>query len=61
MLPTNVKDLILATPVPFTNRGADRLVWAGSARGGFDVKSAYMLAVESNKTPPLAGRVDLEN
>lgn len=53
VLPTDVKDLILATPVPFTNRGANRLVWAGSARGGFDIKSAYMLAVDSNKIPPL--------
>ena len=53
ILPTDIKDLILATPVPLTNRGADRLVWTGSARGGFDVKSAYKLAIDYNKMPSL--------
>ena len=47
-LPMDIKNLILATPVPITSRGSNRLVWAGSTKGGFDVKSAYNLAEHPN-------------
>ena len=47
-LPLDIKNLILATPVSITSRGIDRLVWVGSTRGGFDVKSAYKLAEHTN-------------
>ena len=48
VLPVDIKNLILATLVSITSKGTDRLVWAGSARGGFDVKSAYKLADHTN-------------
>ena len=49
-----IKNLIPATPVSITSRGADRLVWAGSTRGGFDFKSAYNLVDNSNLLPALS-------
>ena len=54
VLPVEIKSLIQATPVSITSRGADRLVWAGSTRAGFDVKSAYNLVDNSNLLPALS-------
>ena len=54
VLPVEIKNLIQATPVSITSRGADRLVWAGSTRGDFDVKSAYNLVDNSNLVPALS-------
>ena len=47
-LPMDIKNLILATLVLITSRGSNRLVWAGSTKGGFDVKSAYNLVEHPN-------------
>ena len=54
MLPMEIKNLIQATPMLITSRGTDTLVWAGSARGGFDVKSAYNLVDHTNLLPALS-------
>ena len=54
VLPVDIKNLILATPVSITSKRTDRLVWAGSAKGGFDVKSAYKLADHTNYMPTLS-------
>lgn len=54
MTPANIKNLILAIPKSITSRGTDRLVYEGSAIGGFDVKSAYKLAVDTNNMPSLS-------
>lgn len=54
VLPADIKELILATLVSITSRGTDRLVWTGSAKGGFEVKSVYKLAVDTNTMPFLS-------
>ena len=54
MLLVDIKNLILVTLVSITSRGADKSVWAGSTRGGFDVKSAYKLAEHTNYMPALS-------
>ena len=56
MLPVDIKNLILATSVSISSKGIDRLVWAGSARRGFDVKSAYKLVDHTNYMPALSNR-----
>ena len=56
MLPVDIKNLILATPVSITSRGTDRLVWVGSTKGGFDIKSAYKLAEHTNYMLALSTR-----
>lgn len=53
-LPADIKELILAMLMSITSIKTDRLVWAGSAKGEFDVKSAYKLAVDINTTPSLS-------
>ena len=43
-LPNEVLRDIMATPIPFSARFEDKLAWKHSARGDFDLKSAYLLA-----------------
>ena len=43
-----VKGLICAIPMSTLGGGSDKLAWAGSSNGSFDVKSAYGLAMESS-------------
>ena len=38
-----VKGLICAIPMSTLGGGSDKLAWAGSSNGSFDVKSAYGL------------------
>ena len=44
MFPTDLKDTIQAVPVPLYSRGNDQMAWKYSSKGGFDLKSAYVLA-----------------
>ena len=44
MFPTDLKDTIQAVPVPLYSRGNDQMAWKYSSKGGFDMKSAYVLA-----------------
>lgn len=54
VLPADIRDLIQAIPMSITSKGSDRLAWMGSAKGGFDVKSAYSLSVDSTIMPPFS-------
>ena len=54
VLPVDIRDLIQAIPMSITSKGSDRLAWMGSAKGGFDVKSAYSLSVDSTIMPPFS-------
>ena len=52
VLPADIRDLIQAIPMSITSKGSDRLAWMGSAKGGFDVKSACSLSIDSTIMPP---------
>ena len=43
MIPSEVKLMIQAIPIPFTGRGSDSLAWRYNPRGIFDLRSAYKL------------------
>ena len=47
-LQDEVKGLICAIPMSTLGGGSDKLAWAGSSNGSFDVKSAYGFAMESS-------------
>ena len=47
-LPDEVKGLICAIPISTLGGGVDKLAWAGSSNGSFDVKSTYGIAMESS-------------
>ncbi|KAL0003965.1 hypothetical protein SO802_011526 [Lithocarpus litseifolius] len=49
-LPDEVKGLIRAIPTSTLGGGSDKLAWAGSPNGLFDVKSAYGITMESSNT-----------
>ena len=53
-LPQEIKMMIQATPIAFTSKGSDRLSWANSLKGTFDLKSAYKIAI-GIKDPPFFG------
>ena len=44
-IPLEIKSMIQAIPVTILSRGADKLIWAGSPQGTFDLRSAYRLAM----------------
>lgn len=44
-IPDNVSTKLKATPVSLAARGQDRLTWGMSTHGGFELKSAYKLAI----------------
>ena len=44
-LPHDVKTMIQATPIALTSRGVDKLAWAESPKGTFELKSAYNIAM----------------
>ena len=52
-LPSQVKSIIQATPIPVTSRGQDKLAWSGNPKGIFDLKSAYSIVMKEDSTPPL--------
>ena len=55
-LPTRVKAIIQAIPIPITSRGQDRLAWSGNSRGNFDLRSAYSIATTDVDTPLFSSR-----
>ena len=44
-IPLEIKRIIQTIPVTILSRGADKLIWAGSPQGTFDLRSAYRLAM----------------
>ena len=54
-LPQHVLSEIKATPISIAARGEDRLVWAVSASGDFDLKGAYKLANEKEESNQVFG------
>ena len=46
---------IMATPIPFSAIFEDRLAWKYSAKGDFDLKSEYLLAMDSIGDAPFKG------
>ena len=60
-LPEEVKKELQATPISYVRRNEDRLAWKPSPRGSFDLKSAYLLAIDPLLDPVSQGRkVDME-
>ena len=55
-LPEEVKREIQATPIPFVRRNEDRLAWKLSPRGSFELKSAYLLAIDPLPDPGFQGK-----
>ena len=51
-LPEDIRLMIRATPLAFTSRGRDKLVWNGTSQGVFDLKSAYKLSMSSEESQP---------
>ena len=46
--------LMVAWIGPIIARGDDKLVWKLSSKGGFEMRSAYLLATNSLEDPPLS-------
>ena len=51
-LPSQVKSIIQATPIPFMSRGQDKLAWSSNSRGIFDLRSAYSIVMKKDFAPP---------
>ena len=56
IFPDEVLGDIMATPIPFSVKIEDRLAWKYSAKGDFDLKSAYLLAIDSMGDAPFKGQ-----
>ena len=54
-LPQNIKAEIQGTPIPIMVRGGDKLVWKFSPKGGFEMRSAYLLTTNSLEAPSFSG------
>ena len=50
-LPLDIKMLIQATPIVITSRGCDKIAWADSLQGNFNLKSAYRIAMGHEESP----------
>lgn len=55
VLPCEIIDELKATPIPLITRMEDRLAWKYLPRGGFDLKSAYLLTIDSRGDAPFKG------
>ena len=44
-MPVDIKRMMLAIPTTILGGGIDKLAWASSPHGSFDMKSAYRLAM----------------
>ena len=55
VLPYEIIDELKATPIPLITRVEDKLAWKFSPRGGFDLKSAYLLTIDSRGDAPFKG------
>ena len=60
-LPQNIKAEIQGTPIPIMARGGDKLVWKFSPKGGFEMRSAYLLTTNSLEAPLFLWKLDLES
>ena len=56
IFPEEVFNNIKATPIPFSANLKDRLAWKYSAKGDFEMKSAYGLATNSLRDAPFNGK-----
>ena len=50
-LPLDIKLLIQATPIAITSRGCDKIAWADSPQGTFNLSSAYRIAMGHEESP----------
>ena len=55
VLPYEIIDELKATPIPLITRVEDKLAWKFSPKGGFDLKSAYLLTIDSRGDAPFKG------
>ena len=55
VLPSEIINELKATPTPKFAQVEDRLAWKYSPRGGFDLKSAYLLSIDSRGDAPFKG------
>ena len=55
IFPDEILRDIMATPIPFSARFEDKLAWKYSAKGDFELKSAYGLATDSLRDAPFNG------
>ena len=53
--PSKIKEVIQAVPTPLVARNGDKMAWKHSANGGFDMKSAYLLASNTRNTELFLG------
>ena len=54
-LPSKVIADIQAVPIPLVARCSDKLAWKFSSKGDFDMRSAYLLAINSSGTDSFSG------
>ena len=47
IFPDEILRDIMATPIPFSARFEDKLAWKYLAKGDFDLKSTYLLAMDN--------------
>ena len=50
-LPLDIQMLIKATPIAMTSRGCDKITWADSPQGTFNLKSGYRIAMGHEEVP----------
>lgn len=55
-LPSNIKRVIQATPIPLAAISEDKLAWKLFPNGDFDLKTAYLLALEPEMEAPFRGK-----
>ena len=55
-LPSCIKRVIQATPIPLVARSEDKLAWKLSPKGEFDMKTTYLLTLESDIEAPFKGK-----
>ena len=55
VLPSEIIGELKATPTPLITKMEDRLAWKNLPRGGFDLKSAYLLTIDSRGDAPFKG------
>lgn len=55
-LPPTLRSEIQATPVAIASKRQDRLAWKGTQHGGFDLRSAYNLAIGLEEVQQFGGQ-----
>ena len=56
-LPSSIKRVIQATPIPLVAKSEDKLAWKLSPKGEFDMKTTYLLTLESDIEAPFKGKL----